>query len=865
MLIRPSSAAFPRPRARASAHDTVLAAAVVAALAATAPAQKQFEELQKRHLPAGFEGAVAVAWGDVDGDGDQDLVQGGDGQNRLLLNDGTGVFRDATATRLPSVSDSTRDVALVDVDRDGDLDLVVGNGAPLGNTQNRLLLNDGRGFFVDATATHLPIASDFTLAVSVGDVNGDGAPDFVAGNSGQQSRLYVNDGAGRFTDQTQARMPLQTYATRDVELADVDGDGDLDLLMGHIRQDRLYLNDGSGTFTDETSTRLPADDARSDWLLVGDLDADGDNDLLRGDGYRVQLLDNDGSGRFTNQSSARLPGGGGGDFAGAGDFDGDGDVDLVVGARLLRNDGSGAFAAAPGGFVPASAQGQTMDVADADGDGDLDFTVANRVFLNDGRGQFVDATAGWMPRTFDSTNEVVFGDVDGDGDLDLFRGTYFGGCVVHRNDGSGRLDRGAFIGPGSSSRSIAVADVDGDGDLDVFLATGNDPWGQNPGVQNQLFLNDGGGSFHEATSTHLPQVRDITTSALFRDVDGDGDQDLVTGGHGFCLLFLNDGAGVFTESPASNLGAIIQGVSDLAMADVDGDGDDDLVLGLAWENQLWLNDGSGVFQDVTGTHMPVATESTLSLAFADVDGDGDQDLAFGNGGFRREEQNRLCLNDGTGTFRDVTSTHLPAVSDRTNSVVWGDVDGDGDPDLVVGNHYGPSTRLYLNDGTGVLSEATTTRMAVLTDAGTQAIALGDVDDDGDLDLAVGNQGSTDRLLVNHVRQFSAPLLARVGHPYDLKIDVRFAAPVSVDAALPFLSTGTATIPLPPYGNLRLDPLRMVPLPLVQVSPAAGGGVTSIDIPNVPGLVGVPLFAQAVLLRQGAPVRLTSRTGDVILR
>jgi len=133
----------------------LLATAVLAALAAPASAQRQFDELRKQGLPPDVDLTYAMSAGDVDGDGDVDLVFGNyldqehllvyrtqiGRQNRLYLNDGAGVYTDATTARLPVDRDFTRAVALGDVDADGDLDLVIGNAV----REDRLYLNDGTG------------------------------------------------------------------------------------------------------------------------------------------------------------------------------------------------------------------------------------------------------------------------------------------------------------------------------------------------------------------------------------------------------------------------------------------------------------------------------------------------------------------------------------------------------------------------------------------------------------------------------------------------------------------------------------------------------------------------------------------------
>jgi hypothetical protein len=128
----PASSRCPSSRC-ATLASFLITAAVMAAVAGSAATQRQFEELGKRGLPANLDATYSTLLGDVDGDGDLDLIVGNFGQSRLYLNNGTGTFTDATASRMPV--DATGSLALGDVDRDGDLDLVLGNG------QCRLYLN----------------------------------------------------------------------------------------------------------------------------------------------------------------------------------------------------------------------------------------------------------------------------------------------------------------------------------------------------------------------------------------------------------------------------------------------------------------------------------------------------------------------------------------------------------------------------------------------------------------------------------------------------------------------------------------------------------------------------------------------------
>ena len=135
----------------------------------------------------------------------------------------------------------------------------------------------------------------------------------------------------------------------------------------------------------------------------------------------------------------------------------------------------------------------------------------------------------------------------------------------------------------------------------------------------------------------------------------------------------------------------------MALGDVDGDGDLDLVAGnFDGTNRLYLNNGTAdPFNGVTGTNISGDAQQTYSIALGDVDGDGDLDLVAGN----MSQANRLYLNNGTADpFSGVTGTNISGDAHATCSIALGDVDGDGDLDLVAGN-WGQTNRLYLNNGT----------------------------------------------------------------------------------------------------------------------------------------------------------------------
>ena len=671
------------------------------------------------------------ALGDVDGDGDLDLVIV-NVVNLVLLNDGSGTFSDSGQML---GTGTTQSVALGDVDGDGDLDFVTGNSG-----ENRVWLNDGSGAFSDSGQA---LGIGTTQSVALGDVDGDGDLDIFSGNDlGEPSRVWLNNGSGAFSDSGQA---LGNGNTRSIAQGDIDGDGDLDFITGDIGDNHVWFNNGSGVFSD-TGQALGSSNTQS--VALGDVDGDGDLDLVTGNGNltgepnRVWL--NDGSGVFTD--SGQDLGNFGTLSIALGDVDGDGDFDLVSGNigenRVWLNDGSGVFT--DNGQTLGNIGTLSIALGDVDDDGDLDLVTGNsgfdRVWLNSYRSLqtdvFLDSS---QALGISETSSVVLGDVDGDGDFDHITGNSvsLGGNEPNRvwlNDGSGAfIDSGQALG-NSNTRSIAQGDIDGDGDLDFITGDIGD---------NHVWFNNGSGVFSD-TGQALGSSN--TQSVALGDVDGDGDLDLVTGNGNLTgepnRVWLNDGSGVFTDS-GQDLGNF--GTLSIALGDVDGDGDLDLVSGNTVDNRVWLNNGSGVFTDSGNA---LGNGNTQSAELGDVDGDGDLDLVTGNG---REvglgglgEDNHLWLNNGSGVFTDAGQV---LGNGNTKSVALRDVDGDDDLDLIIANGSdlggNETNHVWLNNITnrqgqqGVFTEVG----KGLGDDDSQSIAFGDVDGDGDLDFVTGNFGS----------------------------------------------------------------------------------------------------------------------------
>jgi len=526
-----------------------------------------------------------------------------------------------------------------------------------------------------------------------------------------------------------------------VVLADIDSDGDFDLLVGDFDGSvHFYRNIGTGNeplFAPEPNVLADIKVAARAAPTVVDIDNDGDLDIFVGEAL--------GTISFYRNIGTRT------------------DPDFVLVSRRFQD-----IEAGPASF-PA--------FADVDNDGDFDLFVGTGTYIwprnvggnmhwyrNVGTSElpeFVQVTKFFANINVGHANGCpVFADIDGDGDLDLFVGSGFGRTHLYRNAGTATahdyvLETEMFAGIELTWRGeVEFSDIDGDGDLDLFVPenNGNIHFYRNVGTVTDP-------SFELVTEDFAYILNDVgaVSTPTFADIDNDGDFDLFVGREFATIYFYRntgaatdpvfsletrDFADLFAEFDVNHVGWSVP-----TFLDIDNDGDLDLFVGvgngqlLFYRNEGTPSDPRFVrSRDLQRIYLP----GHLSATFADIDNDGDFDLFV-----RYQDGSGFYLNSGTaadpllvrslGAFPSGSASQL-------NQPRFVDVDDDGDWDLVVGrgkNDFqflsGGDLTLYRNTGTAEEPSFTleTTSFADVHVPSHACPAFVDIDGDGDLDLFLG--------------------------------------------------------------------------------------------------------------------------------
>ena len=640
----------------------------------------------------GLAGARTALTGDLDADGDNDVVAAW----RSLVwyeNDGTGQFSEEIEISHASIAK-----AITDIDSDGDLDLITAEDGQLS-----WRANDGTGQFAPPLLIATVDSSRFSLDVQIHDLNGDGIEDIAIADK-DDSKLFwlANDGNGNFASES---IIDTTSNWSKLDGADLDNDGDIDLVVQGGGSLTVFANNLEQGNFEKTQVVTNSNDT-SGYAIV-DVDNDNRFDIVRS--------------KLTYISVEA------------------GTISSYIQFSWFKNNGAGLFAdetdlALERGYPASRGNFDTPLVAadiDQDGDDDLFYmTVINAPTINWmenlGNGSFAPSRGLPNDNFANPAQSIAIGDVTQDGIPDLVMAGFF--STIKHKIGYYPFDGEEFELPIDISKTLAgvrdafAADVDGDGDLDLLSASLFD---------NKIawYKNDGTGEF--GRQIVIDSTVFAARTVVAADLDGDSDMDVVAAGRGEdrIVWYENDGAENFRKKKIIALSENApSGQHDLAVADLDGDGLVDIVATQTLaedqgEIATWYkNLGDGQFDVVRSID---SNHRATTVAVADIDADGDLDVV---------SSSSLSViwyeNDGTGTFAEPPRLAADTgTSPRSARLI--DFNRDGHVDILTAIPRDNTVAWYPNDGRGEFGEAN----IVTTDHRfvTQADAA-DFDQDGDLDV-----------------------------------------------------------------------------------------------------------------------------------
>jgi len=666
----------------------------------------------------------SVALGDLDGDGRPDLVVANDFENSVsvLLGNGDGTYRLKIDY---STGLNPRSVAIADLNGDVKPDLVVANW---GAQSVSVLMGDGDGMF--ATRRDFNVMNN-PNSVAIGDLNADGWPDLAVANEGSHT-VSVLRGNGDGTFLPNGFCATGTLPTS-VAMGDLNQDGKLDLAVtNNYQQDNtvsVILGNGDATFLPHARY---ATGLRPYSVAIADVNGDGLLDLAvaNSSDHTIAVLLGNGDGTLRPRTD--FPTGLYPSSIALGDLNGDGKQDLAsVGSTeptvsVLLGNGDGVFESRTD-FVTAGRGGNVPSVVigDVNDDGKLDLVAANgynsvSVLLGNGDGSF-GVRLGFG--TVTSSAAAAIGDLNRDGVSDvvfLDHATPNGSVSVLIGSGEGNFEAQRDFVTGSYPLSVAIGDFNADGNPDLVVA--------NSGSHTvSVLLGNGNGTFGARSdfATGLDPA-----SVAVADLNGDGRLDVAVANTGVSrsvsvLLGTGDGSlGAKTDYPTGSNPDVV------AIADLNADGIPDLAVTLHTANvvSIFLGNGDGTFggKRDCGTGL-----SPRAVAIGDLNRDGKPDLAVTNSGTNEEHTVSVLLGIGDGSFG---AKNDYGVGLRPASVAIADLDGDERPDLAVAN--GSNTvSVFLGNGDGTFG----LKSDYGAGRGLTSVAIGDVSGDGMPDLVLATR------------------------------------------------------------------------------------------------------------------------------
>jgi hypothetical protein len=708
-------------------------------------------------------GAYDVHVADMDGDGDLDIVSASYVDHTIAWYENDGAADPSwTAANIATSAIGARDVHVADMDGDGDLDIVSASA-----TDDTIAWYENDGAANPSwTAADIATSADSAYDVHVADMDGDGDLDIVSA-SGTDDTIawYENDGASD-PSWTAADIATSANGARDVHVADMDGDGDLDIVSASKNDDTIawYENDGTADPSWAAADIATTADGAFD-VKVGDMDGDGDIDIISASSLddTIAWYENDGASDPSWTAADIATSADGAYDVHVVDLDGDGDLDIVSASgnddtiAWYENDGAADPSWSAADIATSADDVRGVHVADMDGDGDLDIVSAS--VLDDTIAWYesnaadknldtdavagADYTAASGTLTFDAGDTTATFTVPVLADSapennETATMTLSSASNATISDATGTLTitdddsisfTGATINKGLSdaAREVFLADMDSDGDLDIVVSSSRDntvAWFENDGAANPGFS-------HANIATNARGGADVVVA----DMDADGDLDIVSASSGDNTIawYENDGAANPTWS-AVDIATSANGAYSVDVADMDGDGDLDIVSASDTDNTIaWYEHDGASDPSWSAANIVTNVDGARGLSVADMDGDGDFDIVSAA---RDDDAIDWFENDGAAD-PTWTKANIATTADGALDAKVADMDGDGDMDIVSASHADNTIAWYENDGA---ADPTWTAANIATDAdGAVDLEAADMDGDGDMDIVAGSR------------------------------------------------------------------------------------------------------------------------------
>jgi hypothetical protein len=605
------------------------------------------------------------------------------------------------------------------MDGDGDLDIV---SASYADDTIAWYENDGASD-PSWSAADIATSADEARDVYVADMDGDGDLDIVSASAKDDTiAWYENDGASD-PSWTAANIATSADGAWDVHVADMDGDGDLDIVSASASDDTIAWYESNAADKNlDTDAVAGVDYTAASGTLTFDA---GDTTAT----FTVPVLadsfpENNETVTLTLSNASNAT------------------ISDATGTLTITDDDSISFTAAD---IATSADGaHDVELADMDGDGDLDIVTASYLddtiawYENDGA-----ANPSWsaanIATSANGARDVHVADMDGDGDLDIVSASHDDDTIAwYENDSAGNPSWSAanIATSANGATDVKVADMDGDGDLDIVSASRNDntiAWYENDGAANPSWT-----------------AADIATSAAtaveiyIADMDGDGDLDIVSASQADDTIawYENDGAANPSWS-AADIATSADLARDIEVADMDGDGDLDIVSASVNDDTIaWYENDGATNPTWTAANIATSADGARGVHVADMDGDGDLDIISASA-----IDNTIAWYENDGASDPTwTATDIATNMNGARDIEAADMDGDGDLDIVAVSQNDDTLAWYENtcDGSDPI-------VLDLDGDGIELLGIGsgitfDIDADG-MGEGVGWFGPDDGMLV----------------------------------------------------------------------------------------------------------------------